>query len=106
MITGEEHPDIATAYDNIGEVYKDLGDYKMAQVYQEKALRIRLCVFGENHPGVARSYRNVGYQYSLLGDHVRALEYYSKALEIARSIKNAYLEAELQSLLARERVWS
>lgn len=103
-ITGEVHPDIAIAYDNVGGIYKDLGDYKMALEYQEKALRIRLSVFGENHHDVAQSYRNVGYLYSLLGDHERTLEYYSKALEIARGIKFLYLKEELQDRLVRERV--
>lgn len=63
---GEDHPDVATTYNNLGNVYQSQGDYAKALEYHEKALRIRLKVLGDGrgtaraHPGLAlkRRYSN------------------------------------------------
>ncbi len=79
---GENHPDVATSYNNMGLVYDAQGDYAKALEYHNKALKIRLATFGENHPDVATSYNNMGLVYYSQGDYAKALEYYNKALKI------------------------
>ena len=49
-VLGENHPGVATSYNNIGIVYDAMGDYSKALDYYEKSLRIRLSVLGEEHP--------------------------------------------------------
>lgn len=48
-VLGEEHPDVATSYYDIGGVYKSQGDLLKALEYYQKALTIRLKVLGEEH---------------------------------------------------------
>ena len=78
-VLGENHPDVAASYSNIGLAYYSLGDYDKALEYYNKAHDIRLDVFGENHPDVAAIYNNIGMAYDSLGDYDKALEYYNKA---------------------------
>lgn len=79
---GESHPLVATAYNNLGSDYNQLGEYDKAKAYYNKALQIRTNMFGENHPDVAMSYHNIGTQYYDEGDLDTALEYCNKALRI------------------------
>lgn len=79
---GESHPIVATAYNNLGSDYIQLGEYDKARAYYNKALQIRTNMFGENHPDVAMSYHNIGTQYYDEGDFDTALEYCNKALRI------------------------
>ncbi len=79
---GENHPAVATIYNNIGLVYADKGDYSRALAHYEKSLKIKLGIYGENYPDVATSYNNIGFVYSIQGDYSRALEYYEKSLKI------------------------
>ena len=56
QVLGENHPDMATSYNNIGNAYCNRGDYDKALEFYQKALKIRFQVLGENHPDVAYSY--------------------------------------------------
>ena len=82
----ENHPDIATSYNNVGYVYGELGDHKKELEFKLKALAIQEKVLPENHPDIATSYNNVGYAYGELGDHKKALEYYLKTLAIREKV--------------------
>ena len=82
----ENHPDIATSYNNVGYAYGELGDHKKQLEYYLKALGIREKVLPENHPDIAASYNNVGSAYSDLGDRKKALEYLLKALAIREKV--------------------
>ena len=48
-IYGENHPNVADSYNNVGYTCGQLGDHAKALKHQEKALQIRLAVLGENH---------------------------------------------------------
>lgn len=81
----ESMPDssaLATAYNNLGNTYSDLGDHNKALEYLLKALAIYEKVLPGNLPGLARSYNNVGSTYGNLGNHKKELEYLTKAIEI------------------------
>ena len=82
----ENHPAIATSYNNVGSAYGKLGDHKKDLEYCLKALAIREKVLPENNPTIAASYNNVGYAYGKLGDHKKALEYQLKALSIIEKV--------------------
>ncbi|MEA1936503.1 MAG: tetratricopeptide repeat protein [Patescibacteria group bacterium] len=80
--TGENHPNTANTYNNLGIVYDSKSDYDKAIEYYKKALEIYLKTIGENHPDIANTYNNLGIVYRSKGEYDKAIEYYKKALEI------------------------
>ena len=46
-VHGEKHPDVALCYDNIGAVYKELGDNEKSIESYENALAVWIKVHGE-----------------------------------------------------------
>ena len=84
-VLSEEHPDIASSYNNVGISYEKMGDLERGLQYQEKALHIRRRVLGEEHPNTAASYGNVGYSYTNFWNrHEEAAEYFHRAYLISR----------------------
>ena len=83
-ILGEEHPDTATSYNNIGNTYYNIGDYNKALEYYELSLKIRKKILGEEHPDTAVSYNNIGNSYYNIGDYKKALEYLELSLKIRK----------------------
>ena len=81
-VKGENHPDTATCYNNIGKVYRQQGNYNKALEFYNKALAIELKVKGENHPDTAASHYNIGLVYGMQGNYAKALEFFNKALAI------------------------
>jgi tetratricopeptide (TPR) repeat protein len=79
---GAEHDNIATSYNNIGEVYRKQSDYGKAMEYYFKALEIDKKLLVEEHSDTATYYNNIGLVYHEQGDYDKALEYYQKALEL------------------------
>ena len=55
--------DVATSYNNIGNVYDRQGQYERSLEYYQKALEIFIKVSGQDHPAVAASYNNIGVVY-------------------------------------------
>ena len=83
---GLEHPDTASSYNNIGNVYYCKGSYDTALEYHFKVLSIREKVLGLEHPDTARSYNNIGNVYYWKGSYDTALEYNLKALAIREKV--------------------
>ena len=83
---GKEHPNTASSYNNIGNVYINLGEYDKALKYLKRALDIRERVLSKEHPDTAGSYNNIGNVYIKLGEYDKALEYYKQALDIRESV--------------------
>ena len=46
---GENHPDVAQSYNNIGIVYQAKGDSRKAKEYRTKSHAVKLNTLGENH---------------------------------------------------------
>ena len=49
-VLGENHPSLATSYNNIGSVYDKKGDYAIALEYYNKSMKICELVFDEENP--------------------------------------------------------
>ena len=79
---GPEHVDVATSYNNLALIYKDLGDFEQAKEYQQRALDIELDKLGPENVNVATSYSNLALIYQGLGDFQQAKEYQQRALDI------------------------
>ena len=83
------HPDIASSYNNIGNVYQSQGNYSSALEYHRKSLDIRLEIHGDSpHPDIAASYNNIGNVYESQGNYSSALEYHHKSLDIRLKIND------------------
>ena len=85
---GDDYPDTATLYDNLGYIYMLIGQHSKAyDEYLKKALDIRERVFkNEQHLDIATSYMHVGHYYSQTGNGRAALEFLKKALAVNISI--------------------
>ena len=79
-----ESSDYASSLNNLGVLYKNMGDYKAAEPYYKKALEIRKKVLGEEHPDYASSLFNLGLLYYDMGDYKTAEPYYKQSLEIRK----------------------
>ena len=86
LVFGKNHTKTATSYNNLGMVYRELGDPFKSLDFLEKALSIWQALFGENHPFVAVSYDNVGVAYGEIGNLGKELELTKRALEVRRRL--------------------
>ena len=77
---------IRDSYNNLGIVYRNLGQYSEAKEYYEKGLIIAKEIYGEKDGDVAGSYNNLGTVYRNLGQYSEAKEYFEKALIIRKKI--------------------
>ena len=68
-VSGKEHIETATCYNNIGLIYDDIGDYNKALEYIKESLNIRKKLLGEKHWATAASYNNIGSIYNNMGDY-------------------------------------
>ena len=85
-IYGEHHSNVATSYQNLGNVYQALEQFNQAKEYYDKALIIRKRTLGEEHGDVALSYTSLGINCRVLGQYNEAKEYFDKALIIRKKI--------------------
>jgi tetratricopeptide (TPR) repeat protein len=49
-VYGENHPSVATNWNNLGLAYYEMKQYKPAEEYLKKALQIREKFLGNDHP--------------------------------------------------------
>ncbi len=81
-ILGEHHPDLVTAYNNLGLACHRRGDREQAVEYYQKALDIQLAAL-EKHPDKAIEYYNKsGLSCRHKGDYSQAVKFYKKALKL------------------------
>lgn len=81
----EDHPAIATIFNNLGVAYLNQGDGKNAIDCFEKALSIQQANFRE-HLSIAASLMNLGNVYHRQKEFNRAIDYYQNALKMQRAI--------------------
>jgi tetratricopeptide (TPR) repeat protein len=80
--TNQYAPVLATMYNNIGEIYTQLGDYENALKHLHHALDICLKGTVSTHTDLAAIYSNLGLVYHRKKELKKALEVLEKALEI------------------------
>ena len=85
---GPEHPETAQALNNLGELYRAVGDYSKAEMLFKEALSIGEKTLGPEHPGVAIILKNMAGLYKSIGYHEKSLEMKEKALRILNSQKD------------------
>lgn len=85
-IYGQEHTATASAYHDIGEIYRNMCNFSAAFEYQKKALDIRERLLGQKHAETAESYNNIALTYYNLGNYDKASEYIFKAKAIREEV--------------------
>jgi tetratricopeptide (TPR) repeat protein len=97
---GPDDPRLATALNNLAELYRVQGKYVDAEPLYRRSLAIREKVLGPEHPDVAASFNNQALLYRVQGRyadavllHKRALAIWEKALgpehpNVAQSLAN------------------
>jgi tetratricopeptide (TPR) repeat protein len=77
-----DHPDIASVYNNIGNVHYQKEDFNLALKNYEIAYEIRRKRLAPNHPDLAGSLGSISRIYKAKGNHDTAIDYFQKALKI------------------------
>ena len=86
QVFGQDWPDLAKSYNNIGVVYEKKGDLENALLQYQKALEVFLAVFGQEHPLVAASCQNIAAVYQKQGKEAQAIEMVTKAYDITLKV--------------------
>jgi len=71
---------IAEAYDNMGIVFYESGEFLLAQDHILKGLRIREKLLSSNDPEISISFNNLGNFYKYIGNYSKSKQYYKLAL--------------------------
>ena len=88
---GIESLELADAYDVLGELYRDLGEYQTALDYYIKNVTIKEQLLAINDPELANANHNLAAIYRDLGQYIKALEVQHKAITIqAQNPKSNY----------------
>jgi len=83
---GADHPDLATALNNLALLYYSQGDYEAAEPLYERALAIDEKVLGAEHPGVATDLNNLALLYKKQGNFEAAEPLLRRALAIKEKV--------------------
>ena len=79
---GADHPEVASALNNLANTIFTLGDYPTSLATHERALAISENALGPDHPHVAISLNNLGELLYVMGDYPRALAAYQRSLAL------------------------
>ena len=88
---GENHPDTAITYSNIGSVYTNKGEYDLALEKYDKSLNIKMATVGENHPDTAVTYKNMATAYYRQNMFYKAYQSMVLSLEVLLKIEKSDL---------------
>jgi len=83
---GEEHPYVATSYNNLAGLYYSQGRYREAEPLYQKVLALSQKLLGEDHPDVATSYNNLAALYHAQGRYSEAEPLYQQALSLRQKL--------------------
>ena len=76
------HPSLASSFNNIGEVYRNMREYSTALSFYEKGLEICQKTLPPNHPSLAVSFYNIACLFTNMENYSKALSYLQRALDI------------------------
>jgi tetratricopeptide (TPR) repeat protein/CHAT domain-containing protein len=84
---GEDHPDTALSFNNLGLFLRAQGKNAAARPCYEQALDINRRVLGADHPQTAMTLDNLGLLLQAMGDRAAARLHHEQALEIFRRVR-------------------
>ena len=96
---GPDHPNVATALNNLAELYRFQGRYADADPLYKRALAMREKTLGPNHPDVAQSLNNLAEFYRAQGRDVDAEPLYKRALAINEKALGSSLSETAQQIV-------
>ena len=76
---GTDHPYVVAALSNLGMLAHEIGDYRAAELYYQRALNIAGRTYSEDDRGWGALLNNVGEFHRARGDFVLAKEFYERA---------------------------
>jgi CHAT domain-containing protein/Flp pilus assembly protein TadD len=79
---GRDHPNVATALNNLAGLYRSQGRYADAEPLYQRSLAIREKALGRDHPNVATSLNNLAFLYDIQGRYADAEPLYQRSLVI------------------------
>lgn len=83
-VLGLEHPDTATSYNNLAQLYRLRGEYRQAEELYQRALKIREDVLGPQDSNTAFTLHDLGHIYYFQGEFKKAEPFYQRALAIRK----------------------
>ncbi len=83
---GKEHPLTATILNDLGGLYRDLGQYKNAEALLTRAFEIRKKEFGLEHPDTVQTLNNLGKLYCMQKRHEESARALWQALTIREKL--------------------
>lgn len=87
QLYGEKSICVATAYQNLGSLYKDNQDkFQESEAYLQKALTLYISMYGEINRYVETVYNSLGLLYSNNKKFVLAKDYFLKSFELAQNV--------------------
>ena len=84
-ILGNDHIELASAYNNLGFLYLNFSMYEPAKENLLAAVSLRGKILGKSHPLYAKSIGNLGFLYSKIGDFETAENYLKQACLILKN---------------------
>ncbi len=104
QLLGPDHPFVAAADADIGEVLVHQGKFADALVALDRALATYLKVFGPDHPNTGETLASIGLAHLGLHDRVKAADELGRALAILEPTVDPETLAELRFAVARASV--
>src|SRR5262245_48747264 len=83
---GRDHPDVATALNNLAVLYDNQGRYADAEPLLQRSLVIREKVLGRDHPDVATVLNNLAVLYESQGRYADAESLLQRSLDIREKV--------------------
>jgi len=83
---GENHPDIAALYLNLGLMYQDFEHFQAAIDCFLESLYRNIALFGESHLQVVSCYQAIAHAHYQLADYRKALDFQEKAHKALSSL--------------------
>jgi Tfp pilus assembly protein PilF len=83
------HPDVARALSNLGNLFQDQGELDAAQRHYNQALTILEGTLGPDHPHIGHVLTNLGGIFAAKGDLTKSKTYQQRALTISRLLKKS-----------------
>ncbi len=80
------HSDLANSYNDVGVIYRKLGNTQKGLEYLKQGLKIRQKLYGGDHYAIADSLHTIGSAYNQHGETEKGLKYAQMALEMNKRL--------------------